>query len=157
MKILIHGPLGTTGESNSTYQRILYSMNYTFAVKELYMFWSFFHPQIPIFLIATIESGTSQPSSVPTNSTRNNILSNGTIGARLVRAARARQIHARFVQVISSKRRETVELLSAIGDVVGMATTELALGSGMELHGLKIVSVWGGRAYYSRRWCITLD
>ena len=56
----------------------------------------------------------------------------------MVRAARARQIHARSVQVITSKRRQTVELLSAIGDVVGMATTELALGSGMELHGLKL-------------------
>ena len=83
-----------------------------------------------------MESGTFQPPSLPTNSNRNNIISNGSIGARLVQAARARQIHARFVRVITFEKRETVELLSTIGDVVGMATMELAIGSSMELHGL---------------------
>jgi hypothetical protein len=85
-----------------------------------------------------MEGGTSQTPCIPTNTIRENILSNRSVGARLIRAARARRVHARSIGIITSKRRETVELLSAIGDVVGMATTELELGSGMELHGLKL-------------------
>lgn len=83
-------------------------------------------------------SGTSRTPLAPINSNTENILSNSSVGARLVRAARARQIHARSAGLATCERKQTVELLSTIGDVVGMATTELAIGSGMELHGLKL-------------------
>ena len=56
----------------------------------------------------------------------------------MLRAARARQIHERSVGMDNFEPRRTIELLSEIGNVVGLATMEHAFESGMELHGSRL-------------------
>src|SRR5579875_2006317 len=85
-----------------------------------------------------MESETIQIPLQPRNNQRSNNLSNSSIGVRLIRAARARQIYGRYVEMENSEPETTVELLSKIGDVVGLATREHTFQSGMELHGCRM-------------------
>src|SRR5688572_12940482 len=82
-----------------------------------------------------MESGTSQIPLESSNTFRSNILPNSSVGAPMLRAVRARQIHERSVGMDNFELGKTIELLSEIGDVVGLATMEHAFESGMELHG----------------------
>ena len=56
----------------------------------------------------------------------------------MLRAVRARQIRERSVGMDNFEPGKTIELLSKIGNVVGLATMEHAFESGMELHGSRL-------------------
>ena len=85
-----------------------------------------------------MESGTSQIPLEPPNIHRSNILPNSSVGAQLIRAARARQIQERSVGIGDFEAGRTVELLSKIGIVVDLAKKEHAFESGMVLHGCRM-------------------
>lgn len=63
---------------------------------------------------------------------------NSSIGSRLLRAARARQLHDGLVEICISQQNSRVELLSDTGAVVGMAIMDNAFKSGMELNGMRL-------------------
>lgn len=63
---------------------------------------------------------------------------NGSVGARLIRAARARRTGDGITQVISSQLGRTFELLSERREVVGLATREYTFETGAQLHGSKL-------------------
>ena len=85
-----------------------------------------------------MERGTSQIPLEPPNVHRSNIFPNSSVGARLIRAARARQIQERSVGIGDFEAGRTVELLSKIGIVVGLAKREHVFESGMVLHGWRM-------------------
>ena len=97
-----------------------------------------FHCRVYIYQIVSMERGTSQIPLEPPNIHRSNILPNSSVGARLIRAARARQIQERSVGTGDFEAGRTVELLSKIGIVVGLAKMEHAFKSGMVLHGCRM-------------------
>ena len=69
---------------------------------------------------------------------RENIASDASVGAQLLRAARAGQLQEGSNRFNTCHLRKTVELLSQGGEVASMAYMDHTFGSGMELHGIKL-------------------
>ena len=56
----------------------------------------------------------------------------------MVRAVRARQLQQGPIRSSPSDLRRNVELLSEIGEVIGLVITDPTVQSGMALHGIKL-------------------
>ena len=103
-----------------------------------YMYLDKFGMSCLFVLLVTIEKCTSQTPLIPPNTHIENILSNSSMGARLVQVAHARHFQNRSTWINASELGRTVELLLESGDVVGLAIREDTFVSGMELNGLKL-------------------
>ena len=85
-----------------------------------------------------MENDTVETHVVTRNIRGGDFSFNNSMGSRLLRATRARQVQDGLVEICIFQQNSSVELFSDTGTVVGMAIIENTFRSGMELNGMRL-------------------